>query len=160
MHWNPLIGRCATRARKDFSNVWFHFHLECIFNLERCTIAQGMVLIGKCMKVWAVQGNTFDFFDDSLSSRRDASNILLHEGICCKLKSPSCENENMSEGKICVLSTDNGGMRTNSPTAAWLPTALDWPWPPIIICIFRLPAREKVCSHWLHLWGEITSFPP
>ena len=65
-----------------------------------------------------MQGKTFDFFDDSLSSRQDAFNILLHEGICCKLKFPSCENEKMNEGEICVLSTDNGGMRTNSPTAA------------------------------------------
>ena len=81
MHWNPLIGRCATRARKDFYKISDFISILNAFSIRK--IAQWKVLIGKCMKVRAVQGRTFNFFDDSLSSRQDASNILLHERICC-----------------------------------------------------------------------------
>ena len=55
------------------------------------------------MKVRAVQGRTFNFFDDSLSSRQDASNILLHETfierICCakfEIRGNSSFSSNMS----------------------------------------------------------------
>ena len=101
MHWNPLIGRCATRARKDFYIISDFISILNAFSIRK--IAQWKVLIGKCMKVRAVQGRTFNFFDDSLSSRQDASNILLHETfierICCakfEIRGNSSFSSNMS----------------------------------------------------------------
>ena len=106
----------------------------------------------------------FNFFADSLSSLRDAPNILLRKSnLWCKIwtqkykffmicgqhiilwkpRRPKCtigldrkvQAVRMRKGikrKMCVLSsTDNRGMRTNRPNAAWLPTdppqKLDWP---------------------------------
>ena len=69
---------CNQSKKGLLYNKWFRFHLECIFNLEHCTI-EGV----NWEMERAVQGRTFNFFDDSLSSRQDASNILLDERICC-----------------------------------------------------------------------------
>ena len=54
------------------------------------------LLIGKCMNVQA------DFnFDDSLSSLQDASNMLLHEGICfAKFDIRSQQQINLSPSNI------------------------------------------------------------
>ena len=60
------------------------------------------LLIGKCMNVQATApGKEFNIFDDSLSSLQDASNMLLHEGMCfAKFDIRSQQQINLSPSNI------------------------------------------------------------